>query len=223
MLLRSSRPQSQDNLAARFGSAPSWIFRKRNDTQRRVLVLNGHPDPRSERFCAALCSAYAEGVRSRGWQTRELSLGSLSPMAAFGSDGWDECPDVSDDMEDAFEMVQWANERVIIFPLWLNGAPPPLRRFFDDLDKMDQKSGSGFSALGRSKRAVRIVVTMELPAFAHRLLFRAGANALDVENPLSLPGLRIERATFVGSVNAISARRRAGWLHAVRESGVSGQ
>lgn len=221
MLLRNPQPQS--SLATRFSSVPSRIFRKRGETGRRVLIINGHPDPRAERFCAALSNASAEGVRSYGWQTRELSLGSLTPMAAFGPDGWDEHSNMFDDMEDAFAMVQWASQLVIVFPLWLNGPPPPLRRFFDEIDRMDHKSGSGFSALGRSKRAARIVVTMEFPAFAHRLLFRAGENALGAENPLLLPGVRIEHATFIGSVDTISAQHRAGWLQAVRKFGVVGE
>ena len=44
---------------------PLWSGRA---TQaRHILVVNGHPDPAPERFCAALCDAYEEGAVEAGW------------------------------------------------------------------------------------------------------------------------------------------------------------
>ncbi|HWA60997.1 MAG TPA: hypothetical protein VG939_06460 [Caulobacteraceae bacterium] len=39
---------------------------------RRILIVNGHPDPAPERLCAALASAYGEAARAAGRETRRL-------------------------------------------------------------------------------------------------------------------------------------------------------
>ena len=49
---------------------------------RNILVVNGHPDPRPERFCAALCDAYSAGAQAQGCATRRLDVGSLRIPAA---------------------------------------------------------------------------------------------------------------------------------------------
>ena len=44
---------------------------------RRILVINGHPDPGPERFAAALAGAYIKGASLAGHQIRRLDVGAL--------------------------------------------------------------------------------------------------------------------------------------------------
>lgn len=49
-------------------------------TPRRILIINGHPDARPERLCAALAAAYAAGARAAGHEVQSLSIGEI-PVA----------------------------------------------------------------------------------------------------------------------------------------------
>ncbi len=52
---------------------------------RRILVVNGHPDPRPERFCAALCARPIRMAPSpAGWEVRRLDVGKLDLSADHG-------------------------------------------------------------------------------------------------------------------------------------------
>lgn len=164
----------------------------------RVLVINGHPDPRPERFCAALCDAYEEGARLGGMDVRRLIAGTAH------------------DRDVAFDEIRMADRMVIVFPLWLDRAPALLVDLFREFSRREASvAGNGLIA--------ECVITMDLPAFAHRALFRARNNgASDLSDGISLPGLQLEPLMFIGGVNTISAGERADWLQSVRTRGLRG-
>ena len=43
--------------------------------RRRILLINGHPDPRPERLCAGLAEAYGAGALAAGHEVRRLNVG----------------------------------------------------------------------------------------------------------------------------------------------------
>ena len=43
----------------------------------RILIVNGHPDPRPATFCAALAAAYAAGAAAGGHEVRRIDIGTL--------------------------------------------------------------------------------------------------------------------------------------------------
>ena len=164
--------------------------------EKRILVINGHPDPRPERYCAALARAYLQGARKSGWDARELTIGAIAH---------DDCGAA---LHSALDATCWAKALVIVFPLWLDAPPAPLRDFF------------GLVAEGQmTPKPARLIVTMEMPAFAHRRKYCAnGASS----NSLSLPGIA-GALSFIGSVNAINAMQRAEWLTRLEELGTRGE
>ena len=46
-------------------------------TERRVLVVQGHPDSDPERLCRALGAAYADGAQSAGHEVRYADIATL--------------------------------------------------------------------------------------------------------------------------------------------------
>jgi putative NADPH-quinone reductase len=185
----------------------------KSDPCRKILVINGHPDPRPDRFCAALCAAYATGARSQGWETHELRTGGLTLSNTDSNPG--ESPA---DIVDAIQAVRWANQLIIVFPLWLDRPPPALSRLFDQVAQVNAASPP---APGKRRATpARIVVTMGMPAFAHRAKWREGAS--DAAHSLSLKDVPAGEPTFIGSVDAISAKQRMGWLHVLHASGLRG-
>ena len=168
---------------------------------REILIVNGHPDPRPERFCAALCEAYAAGAHEGGWQTRRLNVGEVIPHAAA--------------LAEAAEAIRRAGELAIVFPLWLDRPPEALCRLFDLVAQQDKADSV---RPGRRRRRARLFVTMEMPAFVHRSICRAEA---PVTRALSLTDMIAGEPVFIGSVDTISTTQRAQWLRELHDAGGS--
>ena len=43
----------------------------------KILIINGNPDPSSERLSAALAEAYASGAEAAGHEVRRLTFGKI--------------------------------------------------------------------------------------------------------------------------------------------------
>jgi len=173
------RPDGDHRNALRnFGAL---VFARKLRERARIAVINGHPDPRPERFCAALAGAYAQGARSAGLEVRELvtGAGDISP-------------------ESAFQALDWANHFVVVFPMWLDRPPAPLQAFFAGWARHVVEGGY----IEPPARTARLVVTMGMPAFAHRRQSEA----------ISLPGIYRADISYIGSVESASPKQRAAHL-----------
>ena len=180
-----------------------WRAKEPHRGEGRMLIVNGHPDPRPERFCAALCKACHGGARSAGRQADMISLGSLP--AGDGQDfahaSW----------ELALELVRRASHLTVVFPLWLDKPPPLLSTFF-------QQAAAGAArdrSAGLVRRSAHFVVTMAMPAFAHRSIFRA-------QDLMPLRGVETDGLSFIGSVDTISNAQREEWLERLHLLGTQG-
>jgi len=56
---------------------------------RRIVALDGHPDPRPERLGHALADAYAEGATSTSHEVRRVKLATLDLPLPGGVGGAD--------------------------------------------------------------------------------------------------------------------------------------
>ena len=220
----SSRPSALAVLGQAFGSSLSSV-RKRFVPRRaspaaaparNVLVINGHPDPRSERFCAALCDAYTSGAQSSDRSIRRLDVGNLTlPLARPHAK-----PEmIAREVQAAVELIRWASHLTIIFPLWLDQAPLPLRQLMAEAAR---SHAFRHTAPERGTQTARTIVTMEMPAFAHRTMYLTKCASRPHMPQLTLPGVRMETPTFIGCVNAISLEQRKRWLETMQTLGMAG-
>lgn len=188
----------------------------------RVLVINGHPDPRPERLCAALARAYEDGARQAGREVRRIDVGALEfdliRTAAAFTDG-EPGPAIAEAQND----VLWADHMVIVHPLWLGSAPALLKAFFEQVFRYGFAIPDNGAMRGLlSGRSARMVVTMGMPAPAYRWLFGAfGVRGLE-RSVLRLAGIRPIRRTLLGMVER-SAAQRADWIERLRRLGAEGR
>jgi len=159
-------------------------------TNRRVLVVNGHPDPSPERFCAALCDSFSEGARAGGAEVKHLHALRVEHGAS---------------LTDAITTIAWATHLVVIFPLWLGGMPGALNALFR---QNQQKSGR----IAPDDRPVHTIVTMDLPGFLHRKAMND-----DTGDCVRLAGFVRQAQDFIGSVGSLTADQRGHWLALLRE------
>lgn len=185
-----------------------------------VLILNGHPDPDPARFCAALAVAYADGAALGGHRVTRFDLGRLDlPMlrsrAAF------EAAPTSADALALQEAIRTARHVVLIFPLWMGGAPALVRAFFEQTFRY----GFAVDVSGKAPRrllagrSARLVVTMGMPAIFYRLMFGAFAVRAIERSILGLAGIGPVRRSLIGGIDGLTSGQRAGWLDRMIELG----
>jgi putative NADPH-quinone reductase len=142
---------------------------------RRIVIIQGHPDPRGGHLGHALADAYAEGAQAAGHEVRRIDIATLDFPVLRSKEEYDKgAPPAS--IRGAQEALVWADHWVVFFPLWLGEMPALLKAFLEQALRpgFAYRFGEG----GRvekllSGKSARIVITMGMPAFLYRWYFRA--------------------------------------------------
>lgn len=189
--------------------------------KRAIVIIQGHPDPDPGRFCQALAEAYAEGARDAGREARIVRIADLDVPFLRTQDAFENAP-MPPAVAAAVGDLASADHIVIIFPLWLGTMPAMLKAFLEQVmrpgiafayrkDALPEKLLAGISA--------RVVVTMGMPAAIYRLFYLAHGVKCLVRGILKFTGVSPVSTTYIGSVGAIPAERRARWLDEMRALG----
>ncbi|MDP3895946.1 MAG: NAD(P)H-dependent oxidoreductase [Mesorhizobium sp.] len=191
---------------------------------KNVLIINGHPDPRPERFVHALSAAYAEGAEANGHKVRRIVLGELDVPILRRREDWQDAP-VPPQLADAAASIVWADHLVILYPLWLGDMPALLKAFLEQIGRpgvaIDKAARSLSPGLWKGKSG-RLVVTMGMPAFVYNWYFGAHSVKSLKRNILNFVGVSPVRSSIVGMVEG-SAESRAEWLETMRSLGRKAQ
>jgi len=188
--------------------------------KKRILLIDGHPDPGPAHLCNALAGAYAEGAGNAGHEIRRLDIASLSfpvlrdPLAFTR-------PPSDPDIVAAQRDVLWAEHLVFIFPLWLGGPPALLKAFMEVLGCGEFLLGTGNGRFPKGKlagRTARIAVTMGMPSLIYRLFFRAHGTKAFEHGILRIAGIKSVRTTYIGGVGG-SAENGRRWLGILNHMG----
>lgn len=181
----------------------------------RILVINGHPDPRPQRLAAGLTSAYVRGAEAAGHQVRRIDLGSVSfPPVITGDELSDEPPTP---IREAQEAIAWCEHLTIIYPLWLAAPPAHLKSFFEQIWRYDFAFDHKQKPLLKG-RSARLIVTMIVPAFIFRLLFSQATKGF-ARGVLWTAGIKPTRILPLGNVYAAKTGR---WLAKIEALGARG-
>lgn len=181
---------------------------------RKVLIINGHPQPGHNGLCPALARYYEAGCQQAGHQTRRLDIGSLG-FDLLRSQADFERAIPPPDIVTAQESVRWADHLVVIFPLWLGDMPALLKGFFEQVLRPGFAFAyrpSGFPEKKLGGRSARIVVTMGMPAPVYRWFYRAHSLRNLQRNILGFVGISPVRSTLIGSVGSFGETGAKRWL-----------
>lgn len=191
---------------------------------KKILVLNGHPDPASKGLCHSLAEAYADGARQAGRDVRRIDVAALS-FGFLQSQAEFEKGTPPPDIGSAQESLRWADHLVVIFPLWLGDMPAVLKAFFEQTLRpgfaFDYRA-NGFPVMHLKGRSARIIVTMGMPAFVYRWYFRAHGLKNLRRNVLGFVGFGPVRDIVLGSVGTRSKASIQAWLDEVKSLGSRG-
>lgn len=180
---------------------------------RRLVILDGHPDPDSARFIHALADRYEEAARASGHMVRRIDVAKLNfPIVRERSD-W-EGDDLPADVRLAQDTIVWGQHLLILYPLWLGDMPALLKAFLEQVMRPGFAFASttgGFPKKLLKGRTARLVVTMGMPALFYRAFYGAHSVKSFERNILRFVGIRPVEHLLIGNVEG-DAADRAAWL-----------
>jgi len=190
-------------------------------TARRILIIDGHPDPGKGRFCHALADAYASGARSAGHEVRRRDLCTLDFPELTKRDDWETAP-APEVIVGVQEDIAWAQHLVILYPLWLGSMPARLKALFEQTFRPGFAFGQRERTIGGGRlkgRTARVIVTMGMPALIFRGFYQAHSLKALKRNILAFVGIGPTHCNIVGNVEGIDEVQCRQWLDKVSALG----
>ncbi len=182
---------------------------------KRILILQGHPDPKGGHFGQALATAYQNGARNAGHEVVRIDVARLEFRLVRSAAEWQfrEPPTAIREVQ---AQLAAAHHVVIFFPLWLGDMPALMKGFFEQLLRpgfaITKTTARNPLAAGLLKgRSAHIVVTTGMPAFFYRFFYRAHSVKSLKRNILEFCGLGPVRSTVIGTVEG-KREARERWL-----------
>ena len=188
---------------------------------KKVLLINGHPNPNSFNF--ALAAAYRKGAEQSGAQVQQLNIGELefSPNLKFG---YQKRTELEPDLLAAWEQIQWADHLVWVHPVWWGGLPAVTKGFIDRLFLPGfafqyREDSIWWDKLLKGKTA-RIITTLDQPGWFYRLFYgRPSINQLK-RSTLQFTGVDPVHVTLFGPIRNSKLARREQMLKQAEKLGI---
>jgi putative NADPH-quinone reductase len=191
-------------------------------TTKRILILQGNPDPRGHRYGHALALAYLEGAREAGHAVRSIDVAALEFPLLRTKEQW-ENENASASIQRAQESISWAEHLLIVYPLWLGSMPAIFKAFLEQTLRpgfaVSKSTGVDMWSKLLVGRTAHVVVTLGMPAPIYRWFFCAHSLKSFERNILRFCGIAPTRRTLIGSVESVKRRVRERWLERMRSLG----
>ncbi len=189
---------------------------------RRILIIQGHPDVTEDHLGHALAHAYAGAATAAGHQVRTATPAQLDFPLLRSQKEWEHGA-LPPALQKAQDDIAWAQHLLLFFPLWMGDMPALLKGFLEQVARpgfaFRRDEGSPFGQKGLTGRSARLVVTMGMPALVYRFYFRAHSVKSLERNILGFVGISPIHETLIGQVDALDDAARAKWLAAMARLG----
>lgn len=181
---------------------------------RRIVLVQGHPDPAGGHLGHRLADAYADGAHRAGHTLQRVEVAHLDFPVLRTQQDWLHGPTPLA-LVPVQEQVRWAEHLVFFFPLWMGDMPALLKAFLEQLARPGLAGGpaadGGMPPKALKGRSARVVVTMGMPALVYRWLFRAHSVKSLERNILGIVGISPVHETLIGGVDQLGAEGVARW------------
>jgi len=188
---------------------------------KRIVIIQGHPDPSGDRFCHALADAYATGARQAGHSLDRIEVARVQFPLLHTKEDFEQGI-VEPALAPAQRLIGAADHLVFIYPLWLGTLPALLKAFLEQVFRpgfaftLTPRGGMTRKLKGKS---ARIVVTMGMPVLFYRWYFGAHGLKSFERSILKFCGISPIRETLFGLVESRGDKKRKRWLEQMSELG----
>lgn len=188
--------------------------------KKNILIVLAHPQARS--FCSALAEAYAAGAQGAGAEVRQLNLAEID-FNPIGSGSHAQPAALEPALVQAQADIRWAGHLVFIYPIMWGTLPALLKGFIERVFAPGfavnfHKDSPRWDKLLKG-RSARLIVTLNTPPLAYRLLFRRAGHITMKRSILEFCGVTPVRITDVGPMGSSTAERRQRWIDEARALG----
>ncbi len=189
---------------------------------KRILIVQGHPDPAAGHFAQALQAAYADAAVAAGHELRHINVAELDfPLLRSKQDFYNGAVPAS--LLASQQALEWSEHLLLIYPLWLGSMPALLKAYLEQVLRpafaFAEVSGKGFPHGRLRGRSARVVVTMGMPGLAYRWFYRAHSVKSVQRNILQFSGFSPVRSSVIGSVESTDAALHQHWLQVMAKLG----
>ena len=195
-------------------------------TPRRILIIQGHPDPAGGHLLHALAASYRDAALAAGHELREVDVARLDFPLLRSQAEW-KSGAVPTSLLPVQQDILWAQHLVLFFPLWMGDMPALLKGFIEQVARpgfaFDESQGGPLGHKKLAGRTARVVVTMGMPALVYRFVYRAHSVKALERNILGFIGIAPIHETLIGNVESHDPTVQARWFEKLRKLGTRGE
>lgn len=190
---------------------------------KKVLVINGHPDPASYNY--ALADAYTRGLATSGATISRINIAELqfNPNLQFG---YRQRTELEPDLLAALEKIKEADHLVWVFPIWWYGYPAMMKGFIDRTFlpgiTFQPVEGKPFPKKLLKGKTARIIVTADTPRWYDWLFMKSPTLNQFKKGTLEFCGISPVKVTYIAVVKDSSPKFRQQWIATVERLGAQG-
>ncbi|WP_313183791.1 NAD(P)H-dependent oxidoreductase [Sphingobacterium siyangense] len=188
--------------------------------QKKILIINGHPNRESFNF--GIANAYQEAAVASGATVRTIHIIDLdfNPNLEFG---YRKRTELEQDLLLAWEDILWADHLVWIHPVWWGGLPALMKGFIDRLflpgRAFQYRENSLFWDKLLKGKSARIITTLDQPSWYYALVYgRPSVNQLK-RSTLQFCGISPVKVTYIGIIKTSDLIKRNKWLQKIQQLG----
>lgn len=177
----------------------------------RILIIDGHPDPKGSHFVHELADFYRQGAKGAGHAIRLLRVGEVRFPLLKNSKAY-VSGKVPPSIVAAQKSILWADHIVVLYPLWLGTMPAKLKGFLEQV----LRPGFAFAERGAGQhpqrllkgRSARIVVTRGMHALFDEIDRSPRSIRNVAEDVLSVCGVRPVHVTVIEGTDVLTDVQR---------------
>lgn len=177
----------------------------------KILIIDGHPDPKGPHFVHELADYYRQGAREGGHAVRLLRVGELRFPLLRNHRAY-LAGKVPESIRSAQKSIAWADHIVVLYPMWLGTVPAKLKGFLEQV----MRPGFAFAERGPGQRpdrllagrTARIVVTRGMPELFDAVDRSPRSIRSVASDVLGLCGIRPVRTMVIGGADTLTTHAR---------------
>ena len=188
---------------------------------KKILIINGHPNPDSFNF--GIAESYKNGAEASGAVIETITIASLdfNPNLKFG---YQKRTELEPDLLESWDKIKRADHLVWIHPVWWGGLPAITKGFIDRLFLPGmafqyRENSVWWDKLLKGKTA-HIITTLDQPSWYYRFVYgRPSVNQLK-KSTLEFCGIKPVKVSYIGIIKGSEEKQRKKWLEKVYSFGV---
>ena len=182
---------------------------------KKILVIRAHT--REDSFCNALTEQYTAGAKKTGNEIKIIDLRKLD-LEGFLKNGHNPSPEMTPDLQNAQQLISWADHLTFTYPTWWATPPAILKLFIERVIEpgfaykyLESKGSIPKWDKLLTGRSARVLSTMDSPPLYMNFIVGDPGGKM-MKDIITFTGMKFVGKHYFGSVRTSSKKQRKQWL-----------